>query len=148
MSRLHASTRLLVLMTVIVAALSAAGCGDSSTGPSGPGQLVVVDLIVGTGATAQNGSSVTVDYTGWLYDPSRTDGKGAQFDSSAGRGAYPFVVGRGDVIAGFDQGVLGMNVGGQRRLTIPPDLAYGSRGGFGIPPNATLVFEITLVSVS
>jgi len=87
---------------------------------------------------------VTVAYTAWLYDSSKTDGKGAQFDSNN----YTFTLGTGQVIKGWDQGVVGMRVGGQRRLVIPPDLAYGSAGSSGvIPPNATLVFDITLISV-
>ena len=85
------------------------------------------------------------DELGWLYDMSRTDGKGAQFDSSP---SFTFVVGAGQVIKGWDQGVPGMRVGGQRRLVLPPDLAYGSNGaGASIPPNATLVFDIGLLSV-
>ena len=84
-------------------------------------------------------------YTGWVWDPSKTNGKGTQFDSSAG---YSFVLGVGAVIRGWDQGVVGMKVGGQRRLTIPPDLAYGNTSpGPLIPANASLVFDITLLNV-
>jgi FKBP-type peptidyl-prolyl cis-trans isomerase len=92
------------------------------------------------------GRRITVNYTGWLYDPTRPDNKGQQFDTSAGRQPFSFVPGAGQVIRGWDQGVVGMKVGGLRRLTIPPDLAYGSTGAGGvIPPNATLVFDIELL---
>jgi len=100
---------------------------------------------VGSGPEATVGSRATVSYAGWLYDTAKTDGKGTQFDSSA---SYPFTVGVGAVIKGWDQGVPGMRVGGQRRLIIPPALAYGSAGAGGvIPPNATLVFDIVLLNV-
>ena len=89
---------------------------------------------------------MTVAYTGWLYDTSKPNGKGNQFDSSA---AYSFTLGAGQVIRGWDQGVLGMRVGGQRRLIIPPELAYGNNtpDPNSIPANATLVFDITLLNV-
>jgi FKBP-type peptidyl-prolyl cis-trans isomerase FkpA len=104
------------------------------------------DLVVGTGATAANGSLVTVAYSGWLHDSSKTDAKGSLFDSSAS--FTPFRLGTGFVIRGWDQGVVGMRVGGQRRLVIPPELAYGSSGRPPlIPPNATLVFDVTLNGV-
>ena len=100
---------------------------------------------MGTGTEAAPGNRATVAYTGWLYDLSKTDGKGTQFDSSA---SFTFTLGAGAVIQGWDRGVAGMKVGGQRRLVIPPELAYGSSSpGPGIPPNATLVFDITLLSV-
>ena len=102
------------------------------------------DLVVGTGTQAFAGNRITVAYTGWLYDGSRTEGKGSQFDSNT---SYSFVLGTGSVIRGWDQGVPGMRVGGQRRLVLPPELAYGSAGRSPIPPNATLVFDITLNSV-
>lgn len=110
--------------------------------PSGGGTLVVQDLVVGTGATAVAGDTVTVHYVGTLTN-------GTKFDSSYDRNQpYTFRLGAGQVIPGFDQGVAGMRVGGKRRLTIPPDLAYGSQGQGPIPPNATIVFEIDLVSIA
>jgi FKBP-type peptidyl-prolyl cis-trans isomerase FkpA len=126
--------------------LAAAGCGSSSTtSPTSSAPYSQTDLVAGAGAQASVGSRATVSYTGWLYDASRTNGKGTQFDSSA---SYAFVVGAGQVIKGWDQGVPGMRVGGQRRLVLPPDLAYGSTGaGAVIPPNATLVFDIGLLGV-
>jgi FKBP-type peptidyl-prolyl cis-trans isomerase FkpA len=129
--------------------LSAAGCGSSNS-PSAPSstqpraEFTQTDLRVGTGTAASNGRRLTVSYTGWFYDPSRPEQKGSQFDSSP---AFPFTLGAGDVIRGWDLGVVGMRVGGLRRLTIPPELAYGSAGRAQIPPNASLVFDIELLSV-
>jgi FKBP-type peptidyl-prolyl cis-trans isomerase len=105
--------------------------------------------VVGTGTSATTLRQVSVNYTGWLYDPAQPENKGRQFDTSTGRGPFSFVLGTGAVIRGWDQGVVGMRVGGRRRLVIPPELAYGSQGaGNGaIPPNATLVFDIELLNV-
>jgi FKBP-type peptidyl-prolyl cis-trans isomerase FkpA len=123
--------------------LTVIGCsGSNTTAPSGP--LVKTDLVVGTGATASNGNSLTVDYSGWIYNPASAQGKGPLFDSNSG---FTFTLCTGSVIAGWDQGLVGMQVGGQRRLVIPPDLAYGSSGSGSIPPNATLVFDVTLTAV-
>jgi FKBP-type peptidyl-prolyl cis-trans isomerase len=104
--------------------------------------LKIEELEVGTGAEATTGKRVGVHYTGWLVD-------GKKFDSSRDRGTpFRFELGRGQVIKGWDQGVVGMKVGGRRKLTIPPELGYGSRGFPGaIPPDATLVFDVELVSV-
>ena len=104
-------------------------------------ELVIEDLTLGTGAEAKAGDPVTVHYTGWLTD-------GTQFDSSVGGQPFQFMLGQGEVIPGWDQGVAGMKVGGKRKLTIPPDLGYGASGAAGvIPPNATLVFEVELISI-
>ena len=102
------------------------------------------DVVIGTGAVAKAGSNVSVHSTGWLY----TDGtKGTKFDSSKDRGdPFGFSLGAGQVIAGWDEGVQGMKIGGQRMLVIPPQLGYGARGAGGvIPPNATLLFEVELL---
>ena len=133
---------------LVAALLAAGGCGKSNS-PSGPSALpraefTQTDLRVGTGTAASNGRSLTVSYTGWIYDPTRPDQKGTQFDSSP---SYPFTLGAGRVIRGWDLGVVGMRVGGLRRLTIPPDLGYGSSGSGPIPPNASLVFDIELLNV-
>ena len=133
----------------IVSLLFVVACGgdDGNGSPTGPTTTTSApysqtDLVVGTGAAAINGSQVTVAYTGWLHDSTRPDAKGSQFDSNA---AFPFRLGTGAVIRGWDLGVVGMRVGGQRRLVIPPDLAYGSAGRPPtIPQNATLVFDVTL----
>jgi FKBP-type peptidyl-prolyl cis-trans isomerase len=105
-------------------------------------QLVIEDLKVGDGTEARSGAQVTVHYVGTL-----TDGK--KFDSSRDRGkGFGFKLGAGQVITGWDQGVAGMKVGGLRKLTIPPHLAYGDRGFPGaIPPNSTLIFEVELLAV-
>jgi FKBP-type peptidyl-prolyl cis-trans isomerase FkpA len=107
------------------------------------------DLTIGTGAVATAGKSLSVHYTGWLYDPSAPGQKGLQFDSSIGGSPFNFTLGAGGVIRGWDQGFEGMRVGGKRRLIIPPDLGYGEAGAGGgvIPPNATLIFEMELVDV-
>jgi FKBP-type peptidyl-prolyl cis-trans isomerase FkpA len=127
-----------------------AACGSSDTAPSANVPFSSVDLKVGTGATASTGKTVFVNYTGWLYDASKPDNKGTQFDSSLSPGRTPFgplVLGAGQVIKGWDQGIPGMQVGGSRRLIIPPDLGYGATGNGPIPPNATLVFDIDLLNV-
>ncbi|MDP2109625.1 MAG: FKBP-type peptidyl-prolyl cis-trans isomerase [Thiobacillus sp.] len=105
-------------------------------------ELIIEDLVAGSGDTATAGQSVSVHYTGWLTD-------GQKFDSSLDRDdPFEFRLGAGQVIPGWDQGVAGMQVGGKRKLTIPPELGYGSRGAGGvIPPNATLVFEVELLAV-
>jgi FKBP-type peptidyl-prolyl cis-trans isomerase FkpA len=123
------------------------GCGDDIAGPSGPQELQITDLRVGTGDEAVAGSTVSVDYTGWLWDDGAVDNKGTQFDTSAGRGPYTFVLGVGQVIAGWDEGVVGMREGGLRRLVIPSSLAYGNQGVGPIPPNSTLIFEVDLLEV-
>lgn len=110
--------------------------------PTTPSGLQYDDLLVGQGAVAQAGQFVTVHYTGWLTN-------GRKFDSSLDRGdPFSFHLGQGQVIAGWDEGVQGMQIGGKRKLTIPPDLGYGRYGAGGvIPPDATLVFEVELLEV-
>ena len=104
--------------------------------------MLVEDVLVGKGEIAQSGQVVQVHYTGWLVD-------GRQFDSSKDRNEpFSFRLGQREVIQGWDVGVAGMKVGGTRKLTIPPDMAYGARGAGGvISPNATLVFEVELLAV-
>ena len=105
--------------------------------------LQIEEIKLGDGDTAVSGQFVSVHYTGWLTD-------GRKFDSSKDRDeAFEFPLGRRNVIAGWDEGVQGMRVGGIRKLTIPPQLGYGARGAGGvIPPNATLVFEVELLNIS
>lgn len=108
-----------------------------------PNGLQYIEVAPGTGEVAHVGERVTVHYTGWLTN-------GQKFDSSRDRNdPFQFALGRGQVIQGWDQGVAGMRVGGQRRLIIPPELGYGARGAAGaIPPNATLIFDVELLRVS
>jgi FKBP-type peptidyl-prolyl cis-trans isomerase FkpA len=119
------------------------------TGASGLG---IDDVEVGTGTEARAGRQVSVHYTGWLWeeDAAQPEGgrAGTKFDSSKDRGQpFDFPLGAGHVISGWDQGVAGMRVGGKRRLLIPASLGYGARGAGGvIPPNATLLFEVDLLS--
>jgi len=107
------------------------------------------DETVGSGEEATAGREVAVHYTGWLFDEAAPENKGRKFDSSRDRGQpFRFTLGEGMVIAGWDQGVAGMKVGGRRTLVIPPELGYGARGAGGvIPPNATLVFDVELLEV-
>jgi len=118
---------------------------EKVTTPSG---LQYVDLKVGTGDVAKAGDQVSVHYTGWLQKPDGS--KGQKFDSSKDRGQpFQFGLGQGQVIKGWDEGVQGMKVGGERELIIPPALGYGARGAGGvIPPNATLIFDVELLGVS
>ena len=116
----------------------------SITTPSG---LIIDDVVEGSGASASAGQHVTVHYTGWLYANGE---QGAKFDSSRDRNdPFDFPLGGGYVIRGWDEGVQGMKVGGQRTLIIPPELGYGARGAGGvIPPNATLKFDVELLGVN
>ena len=111
-------------------------------GVTTPSGLKIEDIQVGTGASPQQGQTVVVHYTGWLTD-------GTKFDSSVDRAEpFKFRIGTGMVIKGWDEGVMGMKIGGKRKLTVPPQLGYGARGAGGvIPPNASLVFEVELLDV-
>jgi len=111
--------------------------------------LVQTDIQLGTGAEATDGKRLSMHYTGWLYNPGEPKNRGTKFDSSLDRGQpFSFVLGRGEVIRGWDVGVAGMKVGGKRTLVIPASMGYGARGAGGvIPPNATLVFEVELLGV-
>jgi FKBP-type peptidyl-prolyl cis-trans isomerase FkpA len=129
------------------ALITTAACGSSPTGPSSSAPYSQSDVVAGAGAAAAAGNTVSVNYTGWLYDPSKPDSKGLRFDTSIGKDPFAFVLGFGQVITGFDQGVVGMHIGGVRRLVIPPSLGYGTARSGPIPPSATLVFDIQLVSV-
>jgi len=130
-----------------VALLFVTACGgDNGPTPLPPttsAPYSQTDLVVGTGTIAQPGNQVTVAYTGWLHDSSRPEAKGTQFESNS----ISFRLGTGAVIRGWDQGIAGMRLGGQRRLVIPPELAYGNQARDPIPANATLVFDVTLNSV-
>jgi FKBP-type peptidyl-prolyl cis-trans isomerase FkpA len=112
-------------------------------------ELEKIDRNVGSGKEAMPGISVDVHYTGWLYDPSKPEGHGTKFDSSVDRGEpFTFFLGGGQVIRGWDEGVVGMKEGGKRTLIIPSSMGYGSRGAGGvIPPYATLVFDVELLRV-
>ena len=142
---------LVVVMAAGVLATSACS-GDTETSPTIlPGApFSTTDLRVGSGAEAATGRRVSVDYTGWIYDPILPENKGRQFDTSVGRQPFAFTLGTSNVIRGFERGITGMKAGGLRRVVMPPDLAYGSSGSPDgvIPPNATLVFDIELREVS
>ena len=133
-------------LLAMVAAIAAAGCSSSAVSPSNNVPFSQSDLRAGTGAAAASGQTLSVNYTGWFYDASKTDQKGLIFDSNRGKDAFRFTLGVGAVIDGWDQGLTGMQVGGVRRLVIPPSLAYGSSRRGSIPPNTTLLFEIELLN--
>lgn len=131
---------------VVCVLLLLAACGGETSpfladNTGGITTLQIEDVTVGTGATVVVGDTVTVNYTGTLLN-------GTQFDTSIGKTPLTFRVGAGSLIPGFEQGMLGMRVGGKRRLTIPPNLAYGVAGNGSIPPNSTIRFEIDLISIA
>jgi FKBP-type peptidyl-prolyl cis-trans isomerase FkpA len=109
--------------------------------------LKKIDTLVGAGKTAAAGSTVTVHYTGWLYAPKAPQQHGARFDSSQGGEPFTFQLGAGKVIKGWDEGLVGMKVGGKRTLIVPAAQGYGERGAGPIPPNANLIFEVSLLDV-
>ena len=131
-------------LSIIIFGLTFTGCADADSGG-----FVKIDVKTGTGKEAVSGKMVSVHYTGWLFDKSAADNKGKKFDSSRDRpGNFTFPLGAGRVIKGWDQGVQGMKVGGQRTLIIPPSMGYGARGASNIiPPNATLIFDVELMEV-
>ena len=139
-----------LLVSVGLALSSVVACGDNPAAPTVNVPFSTTDLVVGSGATASTGQTVTVAYTGWLYEEGTADNKGTQFDQTSAESPFSFVLGAGQVIAGWDQGLVGMKVGGRRWLVIPPALAYGTQGAGGalIPPNATLIFEVELLGVN
>ena len=160
------SSRSVAIVCVsVAAALFAAACSKEGS-PSGSErrradapaaataapvtELQKTDIVKGAGEGISAGQRAVVHYTGWLYDPSAPDHKGTQFDSSRTRGKpFRFVIGAGGVIKGWEEGVQGMQPGGQRQLVIPADLGYGATGaGNGtIPPNATLLFDVELLAI-
>jgi FKBP-type peptidyl-prolyl cis-trans isomerase FkpA len=138
------------LAAAFAAVLSLTACGGGGGSDSGSGIVVAnpasftkTDIVLGTGAEAVAGKRVTVTYTGWLYSATAADHKGTQFET----GDYTFTVGMKETIDGFDQGVLGMKEGGKRTVLVPANMAYGSSGYGKIPPNAGLVFDLTLTVV-
>jgi FKBP-type peptidyl-prolyl cis-trans isomerase FkpA len=154
----------LLTAAILTAMLATSGCqADSKTAPTPQPnntattgklpmnitELVKNDTLAGQGREAEPGFNVTVHYTGWLYDPSKADGKGTKFDSSLDRHEpFVFFLGGGQVIRGWDEGFAGMKIGGKRTLIIPPDYGYGARGAGGvIPPNATLIFDVELLDI-
>lgn len=145
-----ATTVLFTLLSGSAFAQTGAPAATASAATMGaPTTLKMIDRKVGDGALAESGAPVNVHYTGYLWNATAPDNKGAKFDSSVDRKVpFGFIIGAGRVIKGWDEGVAGMKVGGQRTLIIPPDKGYGDRGAGGaIPPNATLVFDVELVSV-
>ncbi len=143
------------LLTLGLLISGCGGGGDSYTPtptptptPVGPTALQTTDTVIGVGTTATTGSTVTVNYTGWLYSATAANQRGTQFDTSVGKAPFTFKLGAGQVIQGWDLGVAGMKVGGSRTLVIPSSMAYGASGVNGvIPPNTALVFNVDLLAV-
>ena len=133
---------------VALTSLAACGGGDAGTTPSipvaSPATLTKIDNVLGTGAEAVAPNTVSVYYTGWLYSETATGHKGTQFDTLTTGTGFAFKLGAGKVIEGFEEGVLGMKVGGKRTIMIPSAKGYGAAGANGIPPNAGLVFDVEL----
>ena len=126
-----------------------AGAGNAATAVTSPGEPLMTDIKTGAGPAIAKGQTAVVHYTGWLYSEGAPEKKGRKFDSSRDRNEpFSFPLGAGMVIKGWDEGVVGMQVGGQRRLVIPPEKGYGASGAGGvIPPNATLVFDVELTGI-
>jgi FKBP-type peptidyl-prolyl cis-trans isomerase len=133
---------------IVALCVSSAACGPTPTAPSQFAAYSQTDLQVGTGDEAVSGLTIGVRYTLWLYDSSKPESKGLLIESTAGDDPFSFQLGANQVIEGWERGVPGMRVGGRRRLVVPPDLAYGDTRNGMIPPNATLVFDIELASVT
>jgi len=130
------------------AALAVCITAYAEPAPTAPTELVKIDLRAGEGTEASAGKQVSVHYTGWLYDAAAPRQRGTKFDSSLDRGQpITFVLGTRRVISGWDMGLEGMQVGGQRTLIIPPHLAYGGQDRGPIPANSTLIFDVELVDV-
>ena len=139
-------------LLLAIGTISTSACSEQvspATGTNRVTELIKTDVKLGKGADAKAGQQVTVHYTGWLYDEAAPGHKGNKFDSSRDRNdPFVFQLGAGQVIKGWDVGVEGMKVGGQRTLIIPANMGYGARGAGGvIPPNATLVFDVELLGV-
>jgi FKBP-type peptidyl-prolyl cis-trans isomerase FkpA len=142
--------RRIFFASLSLALLAACGGGNpAGVAPGAVNAFEILELAPGAGVPIASGQQAVVQYTGWLYEVSAPDKKGKKFDSSRDGGQpFRFVVGVGQVIKGWERGVLGMKVGGRRRLIIPADLAYGDSGAGGvIPPGATLVFDVDLVGI-
>ena len=138
---------LILSSTGALAAEAAAPAASAKPDAAARMQLQKTDTVVGKGRQAASGNTVTVKYTGWLYAPKSPKGRGPQFDTSVGGAPFTFPLGMGAVIKGWDDGVVGMKVGGKRTLIIPAELGYGARGAGPIPPNANLIFDVELVDV-
>ena len=144
-----ARVRLLGAVALLALAPLAAACNN----PFKPSQNVnvpfsVVDVTVGTGVEVVPYSTVIVDYAGYLYDASKTNNEGLLIDTTLAKQPITFVVGLGQVLPGFEQGMVGMKLGGFRRITIPPELGYGPFEHYPVPKNATLVFDVSLIGVA
>lgn len=137
----------LLLFTSLVLSVALSACTDAPSAPTNSAPYSQTDLKLGSGSPAASGDAIIVEYVGWLYDSSKPDNKGPVFDTSVGGDPFSFVLGSGQVIEGWDKGIVGMREGGKRRLVIPPSLAYGPNRNALLPPYATLLFEIDLLGI-
>ncbi|WP_342115857.1 FKBP-type peptidyl-prolyl cis-trans isomerase [Pseudoduganella sp. OTU4001] len=143
--------KVIASLACALALVACGGGGDDKPTTTTPEQpaFTKVDTVVGSNSVeVSNGDLVTVHYTGWLYDAAATDKKGKQFETSRNGNPFAFTVGRGQVIVGWDQGLLGMKVGGKRTLIIPANMAYGASGNSVIPANTALVFDVEVMAIS
>lgn len=148
----------LTLVAAFVATLALTACGSSDNSPvqvppppvsaNDPAALVSKDTVLGTGAEAAIGKGINVNYTGWLYDPTKPDNKGAQFETTIGKQPVAFMLTKGTLIEGWTDGIPGMKVGGKRTLTIPSSKGYGTSGKGPVPANTGMVFDIELLGVN
>jgi hypothetical protein len=146
-SRTQGIRRLAVVVGCVLTLAGIAGCSNTPTNPSPNVPFSQTDILLGTGDEATSGKTLTVKYSGWLYDTTQSDRKGIIFDTSTGGEGFSFTLGAGQVIQGWDQGLVGMRVGGLRRLIIPPSMAYGGTRRYSIPAYSTLIFDVQLVDV-
>jgi FKBP-type peptidyl-prolyl cis-trans isomerase len=135
-----------VLIGVLVLSGVVSSCDSTPTSPIDQ-PFSITEVRPGAGAIALNGDLLAVHYIGWLYDPIRLDNKGGVFDTSRNGAPFVFTLGANEVIPGWEAGLVGMSVGSVRRLTIPPNLAYGSERAGPIPPYSTLIFEVELLAI-
>jgi FKBP-type peptidyl-prolyl cis-trans isomerase len=136
------------ILMVLGAVMTMTACGPSPTAPLSYAPFSTQDLVAGTGAGAETNNVISVHYSVWLYDGAAAENKGPLVESNVGSAAFTFTLGAGAVIPGWDQGLVGMQVGGLRRLVVPPSLAYGRGRSGSIPPNSTLVFDVSLDAIN
>lgn len=147
---MNSMLKLFASLACVVALTACGGSNNEDDAVVIPAQpaFSAVDSVVGTGIEAIAGDQVTVHYTGWLYDTTKSGNKGTQFDSSVGKTPFTFTLGRGSVIGGWERGVLGMKAGGKRTLIIPQELGYGAAGAApSIPSYAPLIFEVEMIAI-
>jgi len=147
MKQLFSSCALALTLTLALAGCERAAAPAPAAADTTPVAFQKIDTVTGTGKEVGAGATAVVNYTGWLYAPNAPQQHGAKFDSSVGRSPFSFRIGGGEVIKGWDEGLVGMKVGGKRTLIVPAAMGYGDGGAGPIPPNANLIFEVELLDV-